>query len=76
MPAFWKHAKNLRVLFLELEPAIIPRVLSNSVSGRWLSSGKQLYMFCVNQGEAFAPEDIKEKSICINDDIGRVLYSI
>lgn len=28
---------------------------------------------CVNYGEAFTPEEILDKSICINDDIGHVL---
>ncbi len=31
---------------------------------------------CVNFGEAFAPEEISEKSICINDDIGDVLKKL
>ncbi len=28
---------------------------------------------CVNQGEAFAPKEIEERSICIDGDIGEVL---
>lgn len=28
---------------------------------------------CVNQGEAVAPQEITEKSICIDGDIGEVL---
>ena len=31
---------------------------------------------CVNYGEAFAPVEILEKSICINDDIGNVLKQL
>lgn len=31
---------------------------------------------CLNFGEAYAPEEIREKSICINDDIGHVLTRI
>ena len=28
---------------------------------------------CINYGEAFAPVEIRDKSICIDDDIGAVL---
>ncbi|MBQ9197902.1 MAG: Sir2 silent information regulator family NAD-dependent deacetylase [Clostridia bacterium] len=31
---------------------------------------------CLNYGEAYAPEEIREKSICINGDIGDILESI
>ena len=29
---------------------------------------------CVNYGEAFTPEEIKDRSICIDGDIGDVLH--
>lgn len=28
---------------------------------------------CVNKGEAFAPSEIKDRSICVDGDIGEVL---
>ena len=31
---------------------------------------------CLNYGEAYAPEEIREKSICINGDIGNILSKI
>lgn len=31
---------------------------------------------CLNYGEAYAPEEIREKSICINGDIGSVLDAL
>lgn len=31
---------------------------------------------CLNHGEAYAPEEIRKKSICINGDIGEILISI
>ena len=31
---------------------------------------------CVNFGEAYAPDEIAERSICINADIHRVLEKI
>ena len=31
---------------------------------------------CVNYGEAFAPVEIQDRSICIDDDIGAVLDAL
>lgn len=31
---------------------------------------------CINLGEAFAPEEIERKSICIDGDIGEVLEQL
>lgn len=31
---------------------------------------------CLNHGEAFAPDEIKKKSICINGDIGDILAQL
>ena len=31
---------------------------------------------CLNYGEAYAPEEIREKSICVNGDIGEILRSL
>ena len=31
---------------------------------------------CLNQGEAYAPEEIREKSVCMNEDIGEILKEL
>ncbi len=31
---------------------------------------------CINAGQAFAPKEIHEQSICINGDIGQILDEI
>ena len=31
---------------------------------------------CLNYGEAYAPDEIRKKSICINGDIGEILSQI
>ena len=73
---FLEARKNLRVLFLELGAGYnTPGIIKFSF-WKMVKQWKTAVYVCVNQGEAFAPEDVKEKSICINDDIGRVLYSI
>ena len=31
---------------------------------------------CINYGEAFGPAEISEQSICINEDIGKVIAEL
>lgn len=31
---------------------------------------------CLNQGEAYVPDEIQKKSVCINEDIGKVLEQL
>lgn len=31
---------------------------------------------CINMGEAYAPEEIKDKSVCINGDINDILNKL
>ena len=31
---------------------------------------------CINQGQAFAPEEIANRAIVVNDDIGKILRAI
>lgn len=73
---FLEERKNLRVLFLELGAGYnTPGIIKFSF-WKMVKQWKTAVYVCVNQGEAVVPEDIKEKSICIDDDIGRVLYRI
>lgn len=36
-------------------------------------NNKSVYV-CINYGEAYAPEQISHRSICIDNDIGEVLH--
>lgn len=31
------------------------------------------FYVCLNQSEAYAPEEIRKKSVCMNEDIGEIL---
>ena len=37
----------------------------------WLANEKAVYA-CLNYGESYCPEEIADKSICIDGDIGEV----
>ena len=73
---FLEQHKGLRVLFLELgvgmnTPAIIKFPFWH-LANEWKNGAYA----CINLGEAYAPEEIKAKSICINEDIGGALQKL
>ena len=34
------------------------------------------FYVCLNQSEAYAPEEIRKKSVCMNEDIGEILKEL
>ena len=70
---FLKDHRDVRTLFLELgvganTPGII-KIPFLQMAAEW---DKATYA-CLNYGEAFAPKEIEDKSICVNGDIGECL---
>ena len=73
---FLRRHKNLNILFLELgvgynTPGIIKYPFWQ-MTDKWENA---IYA-CINAGDAAAPEEIKQKSICINGDIGAVIFQL
>lgn len=73
---FLEQHKDLKVLFLELgvgmnTPAIIKFHFWH-LANEW-ENGTYA---CINLGEAYVPEEIEAKSICINEDIGIALQKL
>jgi NAD-dependent SIR2 family protein deacetylase len=69
---FLRRHQNVNVLFLELgvgynTPGII-KYNFWKMTDEW----ENAVYACVNYGETYMPVEIKEKSICIDDDIGNV----
>jgi NAD-dependent SIR2 family protein deacetylase len=73
---FIRRHEKVNTLFLELAvgyntPGIIKYNFWNMVN-EW----PEATFACLNYGEAYAPDEIREKSICINDDVGNVLRKL
>lgn len=70
---FLRRHQNLKTVFLEAgiggNTPIIVKVPFIRMTHEWPDA---TYV-CLNYGEAFAPDEIRKKSICINGDIGDVL---
>ena len=65
-----------KILFLELGVGMnTPGIIKYPFWNRTLENPQAVYG-CINSGEAFAPEEIRERSICINGDIGEILKQL
>ena len=70
---FLKRHKNTRILFLELGVGYnTPGIIKYPFWQMTAENPKAVYA-CVNYGEAVCPKEIAHQSVCIDDDIGRVL---
>ena len=70
---FLRRHRNLKVLFLELGVGMnTPGVIKYPFWQMTAENPDAVYA-CINYGEAYVPDEIRKKSICINGDIGEVL---
>lgn len=64
------------VLFLELEVGFNTPVIIKYPFWQMTAKNPNAVYACVNFNEAFCPDELKEKSICINGDIAEVFRDI
>ena len=73
---FMRRHENMHVLYLELGVgANTPVIIKYPFWQKTAENEKAVYA-CINYGEAFCPETITKRSICIDDDIGDVLIAL
>ncbi|MBD5528663.1 MAG: Sir2 silent information regulator family NAD-dependent deacetylase [Lachnospiraceae bacterium] len=70
---FLRARKRLQLLFLELGVGYnTPGIIKYPFWQMTAANPKAVYA-CVNYGDAACPDEIMEQSVCINEDIGKVL---
>ncbi|MCD8161386.1 MAG: Sir2 silent information regulator family NAD-dependent deacetylase [Clostridiales bacterium] len=73
---FLRRHRNMKTLFLELGTGMnTPGIIKFSF-WRMVHEWPDATYACINLNEAYAPDEIRKKSICINDDIGKVLEQL
>ncbi len=73
---FLRRHRNVKTLFLELGTGMnTPGIIKFSF-WRMVHEWPDATYACINLNEAYAPDEIRKKSICINDDIGKVLGNL
>lgn len=73
---FLKHHQNQRVLFLEIGVGYNTPTIVKYSFWRMTHDWPDATYACLNYGEAYAPDEIKKKSICVNGDIGDILTAL
>lgn len=73
---FLKTNHNLKILYLELGVGQNTPGIIKYPFWQMAYENKNSTYACVNLGEAFSPKEIEDKSICIDEDISRVLEEI
>lgn len=73
---FLQSHRNQKVLFLELAVGYnTPSIVKYSF-WRMTHDWPNATYACLNYSEAYAPDEIKRKSICVNGDIGEILTAL
>lgn len=70
---FLSRHDSLHVLYLELGVGSNTPVIVKYPFWQMSMANRKAVYACINYGQAFCPEEIKERSICIDGDIGEVL---
>lgn len=73
---FLKRHENLKVLYLELGVGSNTPVIIKYPFWNMTSKNKNAVYACVNYQEAFCPPQIEKQSICIQEDIRKVIQNL
>lgn len=73
---FLHRHQGANILFLELGVGFNTPVIIKYPFWQMTAKNPNAFYACVNFGEAFCPEELKEKSICINGDIADLFYEM
>ena len=70
---FLKAHDNQHILFLELGVGMNTPAIIKFPFWRMTQSNKKAVYACINSKEAYAPPEIKNRAICIDDDIKKII---
>ena len=73
---FLRRHQNVKTLFLETAVGMNTPTIVKFAFWKMTNQWPDATYACLNYGEAYAPDEIKDKSICINGDIGEILNQL
>ncbi|MCM1479366.1 MAG: NAD-dependent protein deacetylase, partial [Muribaculaceae bacterium] len=73
---FIRARENSRILFFELGVGFNTPVIIKYPFWKMTAKNKNAFYACVNFGEAFCPEEISGRAICLNMDIKKVIEEV
>jgi NAD-dependent SIR2 family protein deacetylase len=72
---FLRRYGNSHILYLELGVGMNTPVIIKFPFWKYTQDDPEAFYVCVNRGEAYCPNEIEKRSVCINGDIAEVLRS-
>ena len=66
----------IEIVFLELGVGYNTPGIIKYPFWQMTNTFQHAFYVCLNQGEAYAPEEIRKKSVCMNEDIGEILKEL
>ena len=73
---FLQRHKNLNIIFLECGVGYNTPGIIKSPFWQMTNTFPKATYVCLNKGEAYVPDEIQKKSVCLNEDIGKVLEEL
>ena len=73
---FLRTREGQKILFLELGVGYNTPVIIKYPFWQMTAKNPGAIYACINQGQAFCPQEIKKRSICMDADIGQVMQSL
>ena len=73
---FIQEHKKQKIVFLELGVGYNTPGIIKYPFWQMTNTFQHVFYVCLNQSEAYAPEEIRRKSVCMNEDIGEVLKEL
>ena len=73
---FLRTREGQKILFLELGVGYNTPVIIKYPFWQMTAKNPGATYACINQGQAFCPQEIKKRSICMDADIGQVMQSL
>ena len=73
---FLRTRKGQNIVFLELGVGYNTPAIIKYPFWQMTNTFQHAFYVCLNQGEAYAPEEIRKKSVCMNEDIGEILKEL
>ena len=70
---FLRRHERLRVLYLELGVGMNTPGIVKFNFWKYTKENPNAFYACINKGEAYCPQEIAERSVCIDGDIGEAL---
>lgn len=73
---FIQDHKKQKIVFLELGVGYNTPGIIKYPFWQMTNTFQRAFYVCLNQGEAYAPEEIRRKSVCMNEDVGEILKEL